>query len=574
MIRRLVAASVALGLLAGGIGATRAAAPTAASWTDQEHAVAAVGAASADCTAPDLYTATARGRFLSGTYGGTTIDGVAALPGVAVTATGVDVTAVPSSSTPVGTDAYRSSVSAAALGSLGVSAGGVRVPLAFSSVGAYAQVAAAHGSGASAGASGAVTDSGAIDTGGISSGAQPQVGVVDVDAALGTAGRAGALPGLSSTALTIGAVASRTALDGCAIRWGRAAGATARDYEVGALRVDATSAAVRAFGTSEKDASDQVRAAIAAVADDRADLTTTAESDVASATGAALRSAVLASLPAALVSPTIGPATSSSASLTTDPARGAAVIAALSDPADDGTASSTVAPASGRVSLDVGAIAGLHGRPANSALLSSGALATAATRFGAALTTAANRLTTAWSGLSGSIRIDARSAVTVSAGTAAYQVAVRTDSTATTPTTVSVTMSGTGAVQAVADSLRSMVASQLGTAVPATVASTLSGDLAPARAVIAARTADVASARTTASSAGSAEMAGLPVALGLTVNLQPDAAPGPTAPIGTPPGALSTTALRVAIPAGRPDGLVLDLGTSSAGPDRPLAASR
>ena len=194
---------------------------TNASWVDAEWTHATL--TTVDCeNAAGAYASRAEGRLLSGTLLGTPLDTIVDIKGVTVTndATQADASA----GQPVEglEDAWANPLSATILSSVSAELRGLLVFPTDLEVGALGQFGQAHNNGQAAGASGVITDSGAIALS--EEGGYPTLATVKLSDLLEQNSEsypalASVLDNVSDLALEIGAVAAQAELDGCAAAW-------------------------------------------------------------------------------------------------------------------------------------------------------------------------------------------------------------------------------------------------------------------------------------------------------------------------------------------------------------------
>jgi hypothetical protein len=252
--RRLRAAGGLAGLVAAALVVTSVPALTNASWTEAEWAHGD-GLGTQTCATATNFQTRGAGRFLGANLLGVPIAAIAAVPGVVATKSGSAASVVtpvgvpPVSGAPADANTYANPLNVTLLnGALSASLTNVlELPLSASTpVGAYNQYARAEGSGYSAGASGLVSNSGAIDvTGPVDPANLPTVASFDLHTftsdILGRAGLTGTdlsnlVAGVANLNLGVGAVASSATLDGCAPAWGGSlASSLARQYLVAGL---------------------------------------------------------------------------------------------------------------------------------------------------------------------------------------------------------------------------------------------------------------------------------------------------------------------------------------------------
>lgn len=255
--RRLIAPALVVVIAASlQLGAS----PTDASWNDAEWAHAPVGAL--DCADP-AQTAAARGqgRVLSGAVAGTDLDDVAAASGVDVTNNGSRSRHAPTGATQVGADAYADPLDVTALGAADVDLSGILSLPQGTGAGALAQYARAAENGDADGASGYVTDSGAIAPAGQSG--YPDLATVDVKNLLNSVGvdLGSLVSNVTDVTLDVGAVAGRANVQGCESLWG-ASDAITREYLASSVKTQIASPTVGALVSAVDDTLDSVQTAV------------------------------------------------------------------------------------------------------------------------------------------------------------------------------------------------------------------------------------------------------------------------------------------------------------------------
>ncbi|WOQ16476.1 choice-of-anchor G family protein [Raineyella sp. W15-4] len=180
------------------------------------------------CPSGNIYNTVGRGRLLSGSLLGTNLDTLAAINGITVSNDGHGVvtpsvwgTANPFSPSPVSSDAYAyvNALDVSLLSALGISASlvvDVNTP-----VGVLNQYGRAVQNGFSAGASGAVTNNGAIQT--MPGGGWPVLASLDLKHLIAQVSTAAAnlVGAVTNLKLEIGAAAGRATLDACSASSGR-----------------------------------------------------------------------------------------------------------------------------------------------------------------------------------------------------------------------------------------------------------------------------------------------------------------------------------------------------------------
>jgi hypothetical protein len=239
---KITIASIAAAALVAGL-IPLAATATTASWHDEEwvHAAPGIGTSSFRCGTDQGYASTAFGRFLSGELLGQNLDGIAELNGMNLDRAADGTLAVdPPDAIDLGsadpTDSYANPLAVSALGGIvGLDLTGLAVGLPIGSAGAVNQYAQVSGYGTGAGASGLVSDSGAVL---VSADTPPDQ--LPQPATIGLSTLLPSVAGIADTRLQVGAVASSSSLDWCqALRsalWGDGSvTGVARDYGVASL---------------------------------------------------------------------------------------------------------------------------------------------------------------------------------------------------------------------------------------------------------------------------------------------------------------------------------------------------
>ncbi|WP_430867317.1 choice-of-anchor G family protein [Demequina aurantiaca] len=244
---------------------------TNASWRDEEWDYAAFS--TIDCASPAAHETRGAGKLLSGDLLSVDLDGIVALDGVTATNDGTSSSVAPASSSTLGSDTYANPLSVSALGAINVDLGGALVLPLGADVGLLNQYANASADGTSAGASGVVNDSGAIDLSAIPPGpgmptfATLELGQV-LDSVMGT-GLGGGIANLADVRVDVGAVASSTELDGCAADWsGDVYSALDRDYYIAGLRTELESALIGDLVTTGDTALNGLETTVEALAGD------------------------------------------------------------------------------------------------------------------------------------------------------------------------------------------------------------------------------------------------------------------------------------------------------------------
>lgn len=228
-LRTRTAVGVAgLSILGLVIASVPAFALTNASWNDSEWDSATQaggpGIGTLDCAAADgLFDTRGAGNFLSGQLGAIDLANIAELEGELVTNNGTISSATPGSAD-LGNDAYANPLNVNALdNALSIQLGNLLTfPAVGVDVGVVNQYGQALSDGNSTGASGAVGDSGAIDTGVVPGPTAPTIASFQLGTALQNllgAGLGGGVANLADVSLNLGAVASFSDLDACPALW-------------------------------------------------------------------------------------------------------------------------------------------------------------------------------------------------------------------------------------------------------------------------------------------------------------------------------------------------------------------
>lgn len=560
---------------------------SAAGFVDQEFVNSDFRAL--DCTAPVGLVSRASGRFLTGSLAGSSLDPIVGLQGVRVSNDG---TAVSHSSGAVasGTDAWGQPITASAVGGL-ISAGvGATLPLNWG-VGTYNQYGQAHSTGISTGASGAVTNSGAVDTGAVAGGTAAKVGTLRLSdlTGLGTT-----LSGLTDVDLQIGAVAAVASMDGCRAAWANGlpvASDVSRSYLVSELKADLTSQAVAQL----TGAGGTVPTAVGLVQSNLTGLigspTTMGTGETTVANGALTSltttvSGVLTALSTPALTLSMGTGHTVNAGVTMDLS---AVNAYLTGTLTDGVV--TVNLANGRVTADIAALAGgLNGRNPNTRLLTTTELNDVVNRVNTLLQTRLaqidDAIDAAFAAATLSIVVDVKVAATVApvfplpgiGPVNALNVNLKYDGTlaqyaAGTQTVtgpVVTALPGSGVDALVTPLTTALVTPVLTTVTPAVLSLVATNLTTPISGYISTNLTTMTNGLTTTISALRPVMATLAGILNVTLNSRPDVAPGPPAPNSSPmAGQFFETALRVGV-LNTPGGssiLSLYLANASVGPN-------
>jgi hypothetical protein len=210
---------------------------SAASWTDREWIHA--NAATLNCAAMDSATTRGAGKLLGGELLGMDLDTLAEVEDVVVLNDGTASSVDPQNATILGDDAYANPLNVEALQSVNAELTGLLVLPLGAEAGMVNQFGQAKDTGYSAGAAGAVSDSGGIDLHPETDPKLPRFATLELgevlDQALGEGNGAG-IANLADVRLGIGAVASRATLDACAAEWqGNIYSALKRQYAIAGL---------------------------------------------------------------------------------------------------------------------------------------------------------------------------------------------------------------------------------------------------------------------------------------------------------------------------------------------------
>jgi hypothetical protein len=558
----LVVASVAGIALApsaaGRVGVTDAA------WVDREHVRGRVTAAASWCQ-QGLYRTEGRGQLVAGRLTGRDLATLAEVRPLHVQNAGAAPTATPGGAVALGDDAFANPLTATALQALTVDLGSslLSVPLsAGQGAGALNQYARATTSSVSAGASGAVSDSGAVDVRTQQPGSGlPDVAQVDLRALTGSLLGSGISTAVANDvadlSVRVGAVAASAVLDACT---SHSAPAATRAYGVAGLRLDATSRAVAALSTTATTAVGVVQTGIGTTG------------SLATSLGTSVRGAL--GLVGALTA-VVGLGTPS-ATLSVN-ANLPAAVAAVSTTLGAGTAVQ-VDLATGAARIDLARLTsatdGVNNRPPNSEILTTGTLTTTTTQVAGLLDTWSKQVTQA-----------ATDALNTAATTLTVDIPLSTALGTITTLRITVTGSfavlaaGTGAVKAElvggCTGLAAAVCGTVSTLLPtllapvgAAVATTLTGVFAPTGLVgtLGGTLATAVAGVTGSSGILRALFAGLPSLVSVQVNARPDVATGLRPGLTTRPGEYAVSALRVGL-ADPAQGAWIALGSATAGPN-------
>ena len=588
--RKSVVSTVSVfAILAGVLTGTTS---SAAGFVDQEFVNGDLRAL--DCDAPVGLDSRATGRFLTGRLGAASLDPVVGLSGVTVANDGSTVThsagAVAS-----GADAWGQPITASAVGGLIAAQIGATLPLNFGT-GTYNQYGQAHSTGISTGASGAVTNAGAVDTGAISGGTAAKVGTLHLSdlPGLGTT-----LAGIQNVDLEIGAVAALATLDGCESTWdgtAPAAGDLQRSYIVSELKALLTSQAVAALtgtGGVVPNSVGLVQSSLTGLVGSPSTMGT-GEQSIANSALNSLTSTVsglLGALSTPVLTLGIGNGHTATAGLTIDLST---VNSYLTGSLTDGVV--TVDIASGRISVDIAGLAGgLNGRAPNTRVLTSTQLNDVLDRvedlLQARLAQIDTALDTALAAATLHIEVDVKVQATLLAifplpgigpvnvinvalkydGTLAQFAAGTEVITGPNVTILGGTGIGDALLNPVLSGLTSGLVTPLVTTVtPAVVAAVASGLTTPIEGLISANLTTITNGLTSTITALDPVLDALAAIVDITLNSRPDVAPLPSAPIPSPlAGEYFETAIRIGV-LNAPSGssiLSLYLANASVGPN-------
>ena len=360
--RRPLTAAVASGATLAVVTALLSPISTEASWTESEWDAAAV--TTLDCTVAEGLASRAGGRILTGELLGASLDPVVSLDGVTASNDGAVATGSPASATLVAPHTYRNAIGLGAIADLIHLDLGLALPLEFGT-GAYAQHGQARPDGTSTGASGVVTDGGAVDLDAIEDGSAPDVGTLRLS---DLPGLGAALGPITDLELEIGAVGASATVDGCETAWtGESEATLQRAYGVAGLDLDVESPAVRAVDEGLSGALDDLLVSLGStVTAVEAALSTVVKDGLGGILNGLLDNPLLS---LGRIDPTV--------EITLDPTP---VLTVLTAPLTDGAI--TVDLTRGRIGVDLAALLGdlhedsdgLNGRAPNTPVLSADVL--------------------------------------------------------------------------------------------------------------------------------------------------------------------------------------------------------
>jgi len=248
--RRLIGTLAGVAAITVSVATSITAAPTDASWLDAEWDSSTIG--TLDC-GPDgsPFTTRASGKLLGGSLVGIDLDNLAELDGISGVndASGVTITPPPPQSNSLGENAYANPLTVTALSTLQVSLGDLLLLPLNADLGVDNSYVQVNADGTSTGATGAVSNSGAIQTTASQPGPNPptfatlQLSSI-VQSAFGQS-LSTVVSGLADATLDVGAVASSATLDACAATWtGSIVSSLERQYAVAGVDLDLTSPTV------------------------------------------------------------------------------------------------------------------------------------------------------------------------------------------------------------------------------------------------------------------------------------------------------------------------------------------
>ena len=316
--------------------------PSTAAWLRSEWVAAPIGVV--DCaTSSGQFKTRGEGKLVSGGLLGFNLDILAEAKGMLVTNNGFVATANPSTAASAGVDAYANPLSVTALSAVDVDLGGgiLQLPLN-NSVGVLNQYGLAASGGTSIGASGFVSDSGAVAT--ATANGYPELGSLNLFSLVSALNPtvAGTLGNVTDVSLDIGAVAGRARLDGCQEAFtGPNATNVTRDYLAAGLATTVHSPTVGALVTAIRGTVTDLQTAVNGI-ESNAEVKTAIQNGV---TG--LLAPVLGTLSIASIDPTV----SATVDLT-------AVDAFLTQPFGDTAGIVSVSPSLGTVSVNLAALLG------------------------------------------------------------------------------------------------------------------------------------------------------------------------------------------------------------------------
>lgn len=551
-----------------------------AAWNDAEWVHGPIG--TSDCANPlGMFANRGEGRALSGSLLGVDLDALLEAGGVEVTNDGVRSEESTGTATPLGDDAYANPLNVVALSTVNANLGQglLQLPLD-NSTGVLGQYGQSKTDGVSVGASGYVTDTGAIAT--AQGDAYPDLATLRISQLVNAISPAltPTLGDVADVELRIGAVAGHAHLDACAEAWGsELANALTREYLASHVRTEFTSPTVAALTGGVSGAVQTLESTVAGLSSNTGVLT-----EIRTGATSLLNGVLGLGGLGALLGVSLGSVTVNSLSATIDTS---AVQTLLQNPITDTGGTIVIDPGSGAISVDTAALleraypgaygTGLNGLPPNSDPLQDPAVAGA---LAAALAEALNgwiaSVNTALGQAVDAIAVNVQLSVIVRLQILGLPVNIaRIDATTsgplsnlTTTTQTEILRSGLlSDVLGLVDSLASALVTGLGGVVQGAVGAVVNGLRALAPAVTALAT-PVATAVSTLYTR--LFMDGL---VSLTINAQNDPLPGSPSPGAEPiewnglaEGRYEVAALRVGVlDALRPAGVRLYLGRGSVG---------
>lgn len=339
-VRRRLAVTAAAASVAFVIAALPNVLSSSAAWNDDEWVAGKVGVVDCDAAVGE-FTTRGEGRLVSGGLLGIDLDTLAAAKGMNVTNPGAAAVPDPQSGTALPPDAFANPLNIEALKAVNVDLGGgiLQLPLN-NNTGVLNQYGLAASDGRSVGASGMVSDSGAVatDTGD----GYPELGSLSLSSLVASLNPAVAatLAGVTDISLDVGAIAGRASLDGCKEAFG-VAGAVTRDYLAAGLGTTVSSPTVGALVGAVQNTVTGLQSAVNGIASNAGVLT-------------AIRNGVTGLLNGVLGTLTLG-SIAPSVSATIDLS---AVNTLLDQPFGDPNGVLAISPTDGTVSVDLFALLG------------------------------------------------------------------------------------------------------------------------------------------------------------------------------------------------------------------------
>ena len=564
---------------------------TNASWVDREYVVGTMNTLT--CAGNTDLASRATSRFLYGYLGGSSLDPVAGVTGIVASNNGTTQSAA--AGTPGATvsgSGYAAPLSATAINAAVLAGTAISLPLTWPT-GVYQQYARAQDTGFSNSASGAVSNSGAIDTG--APGLSPGVGSLSLNTLPGIGTTLG---NLTNVALSVGAVASSASLDGCSYAWTGGTPSAAqldRKYLLSSLKLNATSPTVAALFNTTGSVTSLVQADIStefgtAGTNGEAETAISAGGLGALTTGVStgllspLLTTVNSTLGALGVSLSVNGTSPLNQATTVISVNTAPVTTLLSSTITDGVVSVNLA--NGQIGVDIGALSGgLNNRLPNTELLTDAEVLNIAARVNTLLTNQITAIRTALKTALESATVAVNLRLAIKAGSAdVLSVAIGyagtlkqfVDGTSTTPlvtvTGPTISVLGTGLVQTALNSLgiTTLLGTVLGTlsAVTTTVLDTAQAEAFDELLGAQLDTTLAAAAALEATAVGLLNplLVALGTLLSITLNAQPDQSGGGAKPSASPQvDEFFVSAVRISAVNGASSLLNLWLATSSVG---------